>query len=228
MLGSVEAWFVVEDMTMKTVAIASQKGGTGKTTTAVHLATAATIAGYHAVVIDLDPQGSAATWGDDRGESAPEVVSGQASRLDVLLEGAAKEGFDLVVIDTGPAADAAARRCAEKADLILIPCRPAAFDLKAIRTTLDLVDSTRTPAFVVLNAAPIRSRAVDEARDVVAGLGAKVAPVVICQRAAYVHSVISGQTAQEFEPGGKAAEEIGQLWNWVKDQLRLPPLQKAA
>jgi chromosome partitioning protein len=73
---------VVEDMTMKTVAIASQKGGTGKTTTAVHLATAATIAGYHAVVIDLDPQGSAATWGDDRGEAAPEVVSGQASRLD--------------------------------------------------------------------------------------------------------------------------------------------------
>jgi chromosome partitioning protein len=215
-------------MTMKTVAIASQKGGTGKTTTAVHLATAATIAGYHAVVIDLDPQGSAATWGDDRGEAAPEVVSGQASRLDVLLEGAAKEGFALVVIDTGPAADAAARRCAEKADLILIPCRPAAFDLKAIRTTLDLVDSTRTPAFVVLNAAPIRSRAVDEARDVVAGLGAKVAPVVICQRAAYAHSVISGQTAQEFEPGGKAAEEIGQLWNWVKDQLRLPPLQKAA
>ncbi len=56
---------------MKTVAIASQKGGTGKTTTAVHLATAATLAGYHAVVIDLDPQGSAATWGDDRGEAAP-------------------------------------------------------------------------------------------------------------------------------------------------------------
>ena len=102
---------------MKTVAIASQKGGTGKTTTAVHLATAATLAGYHAVVIDLDPQGSAATWGDDRGEAAPEVISGQASRLDVFLESAAKEGFDLVAIDTGPAADAAARRCAERADL---------------------------------------------------------------------------------------------------------------
>ncbi len=213
---------------MKTVAIASQKGGTGKTTTAVHLATAASLAGYHAVVIDLDPQGSAATWGDDRGDAAPEVISGQASRLDVLLESAAKEGFDLVVLDTGPAADAAARRCAEKADLILIPCRPAAFDLKAIRTTLALVESTRTPAFVVINAAPIRSKAVDEARDVVNGLGASVAPVVICQRAAYAHSVISGRTAQEFEPGGKAAEEMEQLWNWVKTQLRLPPLQKAA
>jgi chromosome partitioning protein len=208
---------------MKTVAIASQKGGTGKTTTAVHLATAATLGGFDAVVIDLDPQGSAATWGDDRGDNAPEVISGQASRLNVLLESAAREGFDLVVIDTGPAADAAARRSAELADLVLIPCRPSAFDLRAIRTTLDLVEATRTPAFVLLNAAPIRSRAVDEARGVVEGMGARVAPLVICQRAAYGHSVIAGQTAQEFEPEGKAAEEIAALWQWVQGALKIPP-----
>jgi chromosome partitioning protein len=207
---------------MKTIAIASQKGGTGKTTTAVHVATAATLAGYHAGVIDLDPQGSAATWGDDRGANAPEVISGQASRLQVLLEAAAKEGFDLMVIDTAPNADGAVRRSAELADLVLIPCRPAAFDLKAIRTTIDLVESTKTPAFVVINAAPIRSRAVEEAQEVVKGLGAKVAPVVITQRAAYGHSVISGQTAQEFEPDGKAAEEIAALWAWLQKTLKLP------
>jgi chromosome partitioning protein len=208
---------------MKTIAVCAQKGGTGKTTIAVHLATAATLAGYDAVVIDLDPQGSAATWGDDRGDNAPEVISGQASRLNTLLESAAKEGFDLVVIDTGPAADAAARRSAELASLVLVPCRPSAFDLKAIRTTLDLVEATRTPAFVVLNAAPIRSRSVDEARDVVQGMGGKVAPVVIYQRAAYGHSVIAGQTAQEFEPEGKAAEEIAGLWRWARDELKIPP-----
>lgn len=215
---------------MKTIAIASQKGGTGKTTTAVHLATAATLAGYDAVVIDLDPQGSAATWGDDRGDNAPEVISGQATRLNVLLDSAAKEGFDLVVIDTGPAADAAARRSAELADLVLIPCRPSAFDLKAIRTTLDLVEATRTPAFVVINAAPVRSKSVDEAREVVEGMGAKVSPVVICQRAAYGHSIIAGQTAQEFEPEGKAAEEAHALWQWVRSELKIPPKnnQKAA
>lgn len=210
---------------MKTIAITSQKGGTGKTTTAVHLATAATLAGFDAVVIDLDPQGSAATWGDDRGDHAPEVISGQATRLNVLLESANREGFDLVVIDTGPAADAAARRSAELADLVLIPCRPSAFDLKAIRTTIDLVDATRTSAFVVLNAAPIRSRSVDEARGVVESMGAKVAPVVIYQRAAYGHSVIAGQTAQEFEPEGKAAEEIDALWQWVRGELQIPPKQ---
>ena len=81
------------------------------------------------------------------------------------------------------------------------------------------MEATRTPAFVVLNAAPIRSRAVDEARDVVSKFDGKVAPVVLCQRAAYGHSVIEGRTAQEFEPDGKAAEEIEALWEWVKSEL---------
>jgi len=210
---------------MKIVAIISQKGGAGKTTIAVHLATAAAAAGHTTAIIDLDPQATAASWGDRRTGGAPEVISGQATRLNVLLESAAREGFDLVVIDTGPAADAAARRSAELADLVLIPCRPSAFDLKAIRTTIDLVEATRTPAFVVLNAAPVRSRAVEEARDVVVGMGANVAPVVICQRAAYGHSVIAGRTAQEFEPDGKAAEEIDALWQWVKEGLKIPPKQ---
>jgi chromosome partitioning protein len=214
---------------MKTIAIASQKGGTGKTTLGVHLATAATLAGFDAVVIDLDPQQSAAAWGDDRGDAAPEVISGQATRLPALLEAAQGQGFDLVVIDTGPNADVAARRAAELADLVLIPCRPAAFDLKAIRTTIDLVEVTRAHAFVVFNAAPIRSRAqMDEARDVVKGLGAEIAPVIISHRAAYGHSVIGGKTAQEFEPDGKAAEEIAALWEWVAGQMGWPARKKAA
>jgi len=211
---------------VKTVAICAQKGGGGKTSIAVHLATAATHSGYAAAIIDLDPQQSAASWGDDRGDNPPEVISGQANRLHVLLEAAAKEGFDLVVIDTGPAADAAARRTAELADLVLIPCRPATFDLKAIRTTLHLVEATLKPAWVVLNAAPPRSRTVDEAIAVVRGLGAAVAPIVICNRAAFSHAVISGQTAEEFEPGGKAAGEIAKLWNWVRRELKIPAPQR--
>ncbi len=206
---------------MKVIAVAAQKGGAGKTTLSVHLATAATLAGYDAAVVDLDPQGSAASWGDDRGEEPPEVISGQASRLDKILAAAKGQGFHLIVIDTGPAADAAARRAAEMADVVLIPCRPASFDLRAIKTTVDLVQTTRTPAFVVLNAAPPRSRAVDEAREVIAGLGAQVAPVTICQRAAFTHAVIGGRTAVEFEPDGKAAEEISALWEWARSTLKL-------
>ena len=72
---------------MKIVAIISQKGGAGKTTLAVHLATAAA-AGHSAAIVDLDPQGTAASWGDRRQADIPEVVSGQAARLAVLIEAA--------------------------------------------------------------------------------------------------------------------------------------------
>jgi len=73
---------------MKTIAIISQKGGAGKTTLSVHLATAASLSGHSAAIIDLDPQGTAASWGDRRQADAPEVVSGQAARLGVLIEAA--------------------------------------------------------------------------------------------------------------------------------------------
>ncbi len=216
-------------MPMKTIAITAQKGGAGKTTIALHLATAATLAGYHAAIIDLDPQASAALWADDRGDAPPEVIPGQPARLAKLLAEGERLGFDLVFIDTGPAADIAARKAAESADLVLVPCRPAALDLKAVATTLDLIQATRKPGFVVMNAAPVRSRAVDDASNVIRQLGANVAPVTLCQRAAYAHSLIEGRTAQEFEPEGKAAAEIAELWEWTRGRLDLPkPAVKAA
>jgi chromosome partitioning protein len=89
------------------------------------------------------------------------------------------------------------------------------------------VDITRTKAFVVINAAPIRSRAVQEAQDVVTGLGAPVAPVVISQRAAFTHSVIGGRTAMEYEPDSKAAEEMAVLWQWTAKEIGLPPSKAA-
>ena len=142
---------------MKTVAIVSQKGGAGKTTLAVHLATAAVAAGHAVAIIDLDPQGTAASWGDRRQASAPEVVSGQAARLQVLIGDARDAGADLLVLDTAPNADQTALRAAQLADLVLVPCRPAAFDLEAIRATLTLTQIAQKPSFVVLNAAPQRS-----------------------------------------------------------------------
>jgi chromosome partitioning protein len=212
---------------MKTIAIISQKGGAGKTTIAVHLATAAAAAGHAAAIIDLDPQGTAASWGDRRQAGTPEVVSGQAARLPVLIDAARTSAADLLVLDTAPNADQTALRAAQFADLVLVPCRAATFDLEAIKTTLTLTQIAQKPSFVVLNAVPPRSGVGREAAEGLEGQGAHVAPVILSQRAAFAHGVIDGRTAQEFEPDGKAAEEVGRLYLWLCGIAGMPTCRQA-
>ena len=109
---------------MKTISIISQKGGAGKTTIALNLATAAEEAGHSAVVIDLDPQASAKGWHDHRQKESPVVISAQASRISDVLVTAREHGADICIIDTAPHSETAALAAARAADLILIPCRP--------------------------------------------------------------------------------------------------------
>ena len=209
---------------MKIVAIISQKGGAGKTTLAVHLATAAAKAGYRTAVIDLDPQGTAASWGDRRGAQEPEVISGQAIRLPALIKAAQDNGADFLILDTAPNADQTVSLSARAADIVLIPCRPAAFDLEAVETTLMLAKITAKPAYVVLNAVPPRSGGTDkEAAARLEAQGASVAPYRLTHRAAFAHGVIDGRTAQEFEPRGKAAAEIDAIYKWICGVVDMPP-----
>jgi len=208
---------------MKTIAIVSQKGGAGKTTLAVHLAARAAHDGLQAVIIDLDPQATASSWGDWRGGENPVVVAAPHTRLGATLIECEKSGVDLVIIDTPPSADAAAVTAARAADLILIPTRASAFDLHAIKTTGELMKIAQKPAYVVLNAVPPRSAGViDEAAEVVRSLSLGLAPACLVDRAAFRHAVINGQTAIEFEPGSKAASEVHILYAWMCGQLDMP------
>jgi chromosome partitioning protein len=207
---------------MKVVAIISQKGGAGKTTLALHIATAAEATRRSAVVIDLDPQASAAGWKDSRGSEGPVVVAIPYTRLGAALRVAKDGGADLAVIDTAPHSEAAAMAAARAAHLVLIPCRAGILDLRAIESTAELVKIAATSAFVILNALPPQgSRILDDARQAVAVHGIEVAPVTLQQRAAYAHALTVGQTAQEYEPGSKAAEEIAAIVKWLFAVLQI-------
>jgi chromosome partitioning protein len=201
---------------MQIVAIISQKGGAGKTTLAVNLAVAAEREDVPTVIIDLDPQASCKTWHDLRGKDAPVVVSAQASRMSEVIEVARSNGAELVIIDTAPHSESGALGAARAADLVLIPCRPAILDLKAIGTSGDLAALAKKEAVVVLNAVPHQGKLADEAEEAVRSYGLSIAPVKLMQRAAYVHSLTAGQAALEFEPNGKAAQEILELYKWTR------------
>lgn len=207
---------------MIAVAIVSQKGGSGKTTLATHLAAAATAAGYVTCLVDTDPQATAAAWGDWRERAEPEVITAPPARLARTLKDASNLGAEVIIIDTPPHADAAAREAVKVADLVLIPCRPRAFDLHAIQTTAELASFSRKEAFVVFNAAPPRAPALfAEASLLVRKLGLEVAPIMVADRAAFHHSTAQGKTAFEVDPSGKGADEMNTLWQWVCNQVNL-------
>jgi len=137
------------------------------------------------------------------------------------LEKAAAAGADLIVIDTPPLAQAEARAAAQAADVILIPCRPRAFDLHAIRTTAGLALDLGKPTFVIFNAPPRGSTIYTEAAEVATLIGFQIAPVRITERSAFHLATRDGRAAQEIEPDGKAAAEVGALWVWLCGQLKV-------
>lgn len=198
---------------MKTISILSQKGGAGKTTLAINLAGAAEAAGKQSVIIDLDPQASAKAWHDHRGKETPVVISAQPAMLGQVLKTAEEHGASFCIIDTAPHSETAALAAARAADLILIPCRPCYLDLKAISTTIDLVQIAKKPALLVLSAIRPGDKSLpDGAETALAQYGVPVANIRISQRAAFIHSLTAGQTVQEFEPEGAAAQEIRDLF----------------
>ena len=215
---------------MLTVAIISQKGGAGKTTLAVHLGVAANAAGLPSVIVDTDPQATASRWGKWRNGADPDVIDCASHMLLPDKLGALEQaGATFAVIDTPPAADIMAREACRAASFLLIPCRPRAFDLDAIRTTAELAKASGRDAFVVFMAGPPRASVLyPEAEEVVRQIGLQVAPAMLPERAAFHHSVSTGRTAQELEPKGKAAQDVNQLWQWLAKQASVQATKRAS
>lgn len=204
---------------MKTLVILAQKGGSGKTTLAVHMAVCAARQKRRTALIDIDPQSSAFNWNESRDEGRKlDAAKAEAGQIPALLQQAKAGGIDLAIIDTAPHSDSAAAIAAQYADLVLIPCRPARFDLDAIASTVQIATVAKKSATVVINAAP-RGKLAEEARAALERQGITVIDTVLHQRAAYSHAVIDGRSVHEYEPDGKAAAEIDELYNHLTGLL---------
>jgi chromosome partitioning protein len=199
---------------MKTICIAAQKGGSGKTTLARNLAVAATQDGQRVLVLDLDPQQSLRAWWNGRDSDAPMMLADDPAphALRATLD-AAKSHFDLVVIDTPPAAPAWLTETLRAADLALIPVRPSPDDLRAVGATIAALGGAGVPFAFVMSQTP-RAKITDEAVRVLAQHG-RVAPVNIAQRVIYAETAATGQGVTETSDR-KAAQELASVWDYVK------------
>jgi chromosome partitioning protein len=205
---------------MKSIAFFSQKGGSGKTTLAVHSAVAAQESGERVVLIDTDPQKSATVWSEARQSESPIVATVAASELEKVLKAAHQDKMSLAIVDTAPHTAPDAARIARTVDLIVIPCRPTAFDLAAVSNAVEIVRAAKKNAALVLSACPVRSPEIAETRQVLSEYGLPVCPYDITDRRAFSRAVATGRAVTEFEEEGKAAAEIRALWNWLKEQMQ--------
>ena len=205
---------------MYTVALIAQKGGTGKTTLAVSLAVAAGQVGMTSIIIDLDPQGTACNWKDRRKSDGPVVIDAQPGRLAAALAKAQENGVDFAVIDTPARNEQSALAAAKAADLVLIPCRPQAYDLETIPNTKEILTlAGNKPAIVILNAVPPVGDRHEQARELLNRLQIPVCPYTLGHRAVFGDAGAVGQAAQEYDQKGKGAAEILQVYKYVLSTL---------
>lgn len=214
---------------MKVVAFICQKGGTAKTTSAINLAVEALAYGVKVVLIDLDPQVSASNWSDIREASEPAVVAPQVPHLGRVLEQARANGADLAIIDTAGRTNDAAIAAAKAADLVFVPFQPSLMDLGTARATLDIIRMAGSPpAVALLTRVKAAGSSHATAGEWLSRHGLEVAPGVLGERVMYQHAYARGLGVSEAEPGGKAAQEVRQLYMLTCQQVGLPTCRKDA
>lgn len=208
---------------MKVIAVLNQKGGSGKTTIATHLARALQLDGADVLLVDSDPQGSARDWAAVREDQPLTVVGIDRPTIDRDLKNVARKDF--VVIDGAPQAADLAVSAIKAADFVLIPVQPSPYDIWATADLVELVKQRIEVTDGRLQAAFVVSRAIKgtkigaEVAEALAGYGLPVLESRITQRVIYPGTAASGTTVMDTEPAGDAAAEVHALAMELKQKL---------
>jgi chromosome partitioning protein len=204
---------------MRVLSFVSQKGGAGKSTLTISCAVAAEQDGYKVLIVDLDPQGTSEAWFQDRNADTPQLVTAAAADLPEALARARAARFDFVLIDTPGRDEPAVATAIRLSDFCLIPCRPSPSDMKATPPTFATIQRLGKPAAFVLTQAPPRGPRIREAQVGLGMLG-PVASVHLVSRHSYQDAQGAGLGVTEYDPDGKAADEVRQLWAWLLRKLK--------
>jgi chromosome partitioning protein len=202
---------------MKSLMLLGMKGGTGKSTVAIHLAVAAAQAGRRVTLVDTDPQATTLEWAHEREAAEPQVVAMRAHDAPKRMR--EMNGRDLMVIDTPPRAEADITQLARESDLIAIPLHCTMPDLSASQTAFGMAKAARRPFIIIFNAVNPRGLEVAEVRQELTAQGYQIAPAMLAHRTSFARALSNGMAVTEFEKRGQAAEEIKNLWNWIAKRI---------
>ena len=208
---------------MRTICLASTKGGVGKTTLAAALAIEAMGEGNKVALIDADPQQSLSTWHDARGEQDnPALIGGKNEAIKARHDAAKRSGYDICFIDTPPAMIGVIEPCVRLSEFVVVPVRPSPLDIDAVGTIHELCEEQKRPFMFVLNQTTARSAFTEQAAKLLRKDGT-VFDGEIVARMSYVMAMVRGLTAPEIDrSNAQSHEEIAALWKAIK--RRLPKL----
>ena len=207
---------------MLTIAVCSLKGGVGKSTITLNVASTLHRAGHKVLIVDLDSQGTCRTWASvaaDAGRDGPPVVAvdGRSLRRDLPKVAA---GFDVVVIDSPPRIGAEVKAAMLTANLILMPVVPGVADIWALKETIAAFEEAQVmrPELVgrvVLNRAG-RTALSTATKKAIGGLSIPALAAVLGERVSFGEAMAQGQGVIDYEPKGQAAGEVSKM---VKESL---------
>ncbi len=205
---------------MRSVAVIGRKGGSGKTTIAVHLAIGFHRRGRRTVLADADPQHSSIEVLKGRRQAGPEAIVTSGPKLFALQTAITRCGVEALVIDTPAVLEEEVAHAVVLSDLALLVVRPTFLDLAAAVRTSDIIRRLRKPGLVVLNQAPVARENVEpplvkRSIEALRLLRLPVAPVVVRSRAAYQTVLETGGSAEELASETVAGEEMAALCAFV-------------
>ena len=208
---------------MYVIAVLNQKGGSGKTTIATHLARAFQLDGADVLLVDSDPQGSARDWAAVREDQPVTVVGIDRPTIERDIKNIARKDF--VVIDGAPQASDLAVSAIKAASFVLIPVQPSPYDIWATADLVELVKQRIEVTDGKLQAAFVVSRAIKgtriglEVAEALAGYGLPILESRITQRVSYPGTAAAGTTVMDTDPAGDAAAEVRALAAELKQKL---------
>jgi len=211
-------------MLSKVITIAQQKGGTGKTTLAVHLALA--FIKYHnlkVAIIDTDPQGSLGKWfiiRTQKGFSNTNLTFKTASLWGAQYESKIlKQENDIVIIDTPPKIESDARPAIEAANLVLIPVAPSHVDFWATEAIIEIAKKAKRKILIQINRANSRSKLIRETHEYINKMKIEAIKTLIGHRQIFIAAMGEGKTVVEKQRKSKAVHEIKEVSNQILSEL---------